>query len=179
MKRFVGLLFTLSAVLGAAMLAATAVHADSGTPMTEAHIAQIRSNCTAAQASLTQLHLSDALMRVNRGQLYESISSRLMVPFNSRIAQYTQRNVNLVSLTSTYDGQLTTFSNAYKQYEEAMTKALKIDCKNQPVAFYDAVADARAKRALTHDSVVAIQKTIKDYAAEFEIFAKNFQEGTK
>lgn len=173
------LLVLCAATLSGGLFVASVARADQNAPMTEAHIAQIRSNCTTAQATLTQLHLSDALMRVNRGQLYESISSRLMVPFNSRIAQYTQRNVNLVSLTSTYDSQLSTFSNNYKQYEEAMSKALKIDCKNQPVAFYDAVADARAKRHTTHDSVVALQKTIKDYATEFEAFAKNFQEGTK
>jgi len=179
MKRMAILAATLSIIIGASFAVSAAVQADDAAPMTEAHIARIRASCVSAQATLMQLHASDALMRVNRGQLFESLSTRLMVPFNSRIAKYTQQNVSLVELASSYDGQLTAFRSNYQQYEEAMSRTLKIDCQNQPVSFYDGVTETRDKRAATHDSVIALQKTIQDYGTQFDIFAKNFQEGTK
>jgi hypothetical protein len=179
MKRIAILAATLGTIIGVGFGISTAVQAETTAPMTEAHIARIRANCVSAQTTLTQLHASDALMWVNRGQLFESLSSRLMVPFNGRIAKYTQRNVSLVQLASDYDSELTTFRSNYQQYEEAMTRTLKIDCQNQPVSFYDGVTDTRNKRAATHDSVIALQKTIQDYGTQFDIFANNFQEGTK
>ena len=179
MKRIIVLAISLSVVLGAIFGASTLAQSDEAPLMTEAHIARIKSNCVGAQATLTQLHASDALMRVNRGQLYESISTRLMVPFNSRIAKYTQYNVALVEVASAYDNELTEFRASYKLYEEAMSRTLKIDCQNQPVAFYDGVVDTRLKRQVTHEHVLVLQSKIKDYKTEFEIFAKNFQEGTK
>lgn len=179
MKRMAILAATLATILGVGFAISNVVRADTAMPMTEAHIARIRADCVSAQATLAQLHASDALMRVNRGQLFESLSVRLMVPFNSRIAKYTQQNVSLVELASDYDSQLTTFRSNYQQYEEAMSRTLKIDCQNQPVSFYDSVTDTRNKRAATHDSVITLQKTIQDYGTQFEVFAKNFQEGTK
>lgn len=179
MKRIAIFVALLGTIIGVGFAVSSVVRADDAAPMTEAHIARIRSNCVSAQVALTQLHASDALMRVNRGQLFQSISTRLMVPFNSRIAKYTQQNVALVELASDYDSEFTTFSTNYQQYEEAMSRTLKIDCQNQPVSFYDSVTDTRNKRQAVHDSAQALQKTIQDYSDQFEIFAKNFQEGTK
>jgi hypothetical protein len=179
MKRIAILAALLGTIIGVGFAISTVVRADDTTPMTEAHIARIRANCVSAQTTLTQLHASDALMRVNRGQIFQSISTRLMVPFNGRIAKYTQQNVTLVELASDYDNEFTTFSTNYQQYEEAMSRTLQIDCQNQPVSFYDSVSDTRNKRQATHDSVLALQKTIQDYSTQFELFAKNFQDGTK
>src|SRR5689334_18968108 len=112
--------------------------------MTDEHIARIRMNCQDAQSSLSQLHASDALLRVNRGQLYESISTKLMAPLNSRIALHRLDGVKLVATTTRYESQLATFRAKYQEYEEAMSDVLRVNCVNQPVAFYDKVADTRA-----------------------------------
>lgn len=179
MKRIVIITALLGAIIGVTFAISTTSRADDSLPMTEEHITRIRANCVSAQATLRQLHASDALMRVNRGQIFQSISTRLMVPFNGRIAKYTQQNVALVGLASDYDRQFATFSTSYQQYEEAMSRTLKIDCQNQPVAFYDSVNDTRVKRQVTHESVLELQKTVQEYGVQFELFAKNFQEGTK
>lgn len=155
------------------------VHADD-TLMTEAHIERIRSSCVEAQSTLYQLHASDALLRVNRGQLYESISTKLMEPFNSRLTFNSYNVADLVSVAATYDRELTNFRTDYQQYEEAMSKTLQINCTNQPVEFYDSVADTRTKRSIVHDSALALHKTISDYETAFEAFAsKNFGESGK
>jgi hypothetical protein len=177
MKRFIGLILVAAIATTGVFLWHPAAKADSSAPMTEAHIARIRNNCVEAQSTLYQLHASDAVLRVNRGQLYESISTKLMAPFNSRVTLKQLDGVNLVTIATNYDRQLSDFRSKYQQYEEAMTTALNVNCKNQPVAFYDAVTDARNKRQLVHDSTAVLQKTIQDYKNEFEVFAKTFPGG--
>lgn len=179
MQRRTLLFVTLATIVGGIFVVSHTVRAEDSLPISDTHIARISANCVSAQATLMQLHASDALMRVNRGQIFQSISTKLMIPFNGRIAKYTQQNLALVELASRYDSQFTTFSTDYQQYEEAMSRTLKIDCQNQPVTFYDSLSDTRAKRQVTHDSVMALQKTIQDYGLQFDKFSKDFQEGTK
>lgn len=170
MKRIAVFVALLGATLGSVALLQTVTRAAA--PMTEEHVARIRANCVEAQASLQQLHQSDALLRVNRGQLYESISTKLMAPFNSRVAFNSLNSGDLVPTTAEYERQLGQFRTNYKAYEEAMVDLLKINCTDQPVAFYDGVGDTRSKRQKVHESVLALHRTIKSYKAEFEAFAK-------
>lgn len=172
MKRFFTFLSVAVALLAASGLVSVTANAEESTPMTEAHIERIRANCIEAQSTLTQLHASDALLRVNRGQLYESISTKLMAPLNGRIILNKLDGSSLVSITAVYEQQLDDFRAKYQQYEESMSKTLKIDCQKQPVAFYDAVGETRSKRKLVNDSTRALQKAIQDYKAAFEAFAK-------
>ena len=175
MKRFFGFLLCTALLLGASSIPSI-VKAQEAAPMTEAHIERIRANCIEAQTTLTQLHTSDAGLRVNRGQIYESISTKLMAPLNSRITLNKLDGATLVTITATYENQLTDFRTKYQQYEESMSKILKLDCQKQPVAFYDGVGETRELRKYVHDSSVALQKTIQEYKTEFEVFAKKVQE---
>lgn len=176
-------LLALVAIIGVALLSALTLHAvvsaQETAPMTEEHIERIRRNCVKAQTSLNQLHASDALLRVNRGQLYESISTKLMVPFNSRIALNRLDSRGLPAIASQYEKQLAAFRLNYQQYEETMSATLKLDCTKQPVAFYDSVNDTRTKRYLVHTSTTELHQTIEAYKAEFEVFASKFQEGAE
>jgi hypothetical protein len=178
MKRFLVFSSVIVAIVGAVLWHVSA-HAEEGALMTEAHIERIRSNCVEAQSTLNQLHASDALLRVNRGQLYESISTKLMAPFNSRVTLNRLDGIGLVSVATDYERQLVTFRLNYQQYEEAMSRALRINCTAQPVAFYDAIADTRAKRKITNASTQVLHTTIHDYKNEFEAFARRFQESDK
>lgn len=166
-----------TAIAGGAAVSAVAL-AEETPPMTEEHIARIRDNCVDAQSILFQLHASDAGLRVNRGQIYESIATKLIAPFNSRLVLNRINEESLLSSASAYEKQLQVFRSQYQQYEEAMSATLRINCVNQPVAFYDNVADTRKKRQLTHQSSVELQAIIKQYGADVDTFAKNF-EGNK
>lgn len=174
MKRIAIAVSILCSVVFAGIILQSSVKAEEA-PMTEAHIAHIRANCVEAQTTLRQLHASDALLRVNRGQLYESISTKLMAPFNSRVSLNRLDGVSLVSIAATYEGQLTYFRQTYQQYEEAMSRILKINCINQPVVFYDGVGDVREKRKKVHESTKVLHTTIGEYKNEFESFAKQFE----
>jgi hypothetical protein len=94
-----------------------------------------------------------------------------MAPFNSRVALNKFDGSKLLEQSAAYENQLNDFRSSYKAYEESMSKTLRINCTNEPVAFYDSVADARAKRQQVHQTIIALQKTIQNYKTEFENFA--------
>jgi len=152
------------------------VRAQEGTPMTEAHIERIRANCVEAQSVLRRLHASDGLLRVNRGQLYELISTKLMAPMNGRIAFNKLDSMGLVATTADYERQLDAFRLKYKEYEESMSSVLEMDCTNQPVAFYDKVNETREKREKVNQATLLLHQTIADYRVSFDAFAKTLNE---
>lgn len=176
MNRFAAL-FVICGALLLAGVAGQAARAQAEPPMTEAQIARIRQNCVKAQTTLNQLHASDALLRVNRGQLYELISTKLMAPLNSRIALNRLSGLTLTATTLEYDRRLDSFRSNYQQYEEAMSRTLTIKCTNQPVAFYDSVKEAREKRQKVHDDTAALNTLLQTYKANFEDFAKGAEKG--
>jgi len=173
MKRSLIVFAILTATLGGAFLWQQKVQAQDVPLMTEAHIAKIRSNCVEAQSTLNQLHTSDALLRVNQGQLYELISTKLMAPFNARVALNKMDASKLLTASNNYDQELAAFRANYKLYEEAMSRTLKINCLNEPVAFYDSVTETRAKRKTVHSNVVNLSTDIQDYKAEFNALEAN------
>lgn len=176
MRRIIIGIAVAVALLGGVASVARAQEAPAAAPMTDEHIARIKANCSAAKVTISRLHASDALLRVNRGQLFESISTKLMVPFNSRVALNQLDSGKLVSITSVYGKELDGFRTDYQHYEEAMSQLLQLDCEKQPVAFYDAVASVRTKRAAVHTRAEALQKATRDYKEAFESFATSFKE---
>lgn len=172
MSRLLLLAGILSVLLGGA---ATVVRAQESPAMTDAHIARIKASCVQAKVNMYQLHASDGLLRVNRGQLYQSVSTKLMAPFNSRVALSQLDSGKLVSITSRYGDSFKSFDISYRAYEEALSSVLELDCVKQPVAFYDGVADARKKRQQVYLHSEEIRKLTREYKAAFETFATDFK----
>jgi hypothetical protein len=137
-------------------------------------MARIQASCVSAKNTLNRLHESDALLRVNRGQIYESMSTKLMARFNSR-AESGHFNVkDLTSATQDYTTALTKFRDDYQEYEVQLFGALNIDCLKEPVSFYDSVASARVKRAQVHSDVVKLHQDIDGYKTAFDAFSTEF-----
>jgi flagellar biosynthesis chaperone FliJ len=93
-----------------------------------------------------------------------------MSPFNSRVALNNLNSSELVSIAATYQQQLASFRTNYQQYEETLSSALKMNCTDQPVAFYDKVADAREKRKKVHESTLQLKQSIETYKNAFTTF---------
>ncbi|HEU4830802.1 MAG TPA: hypothetical protein VFS65_01360 [Candidatus Saccharimonadales bacterium] len=144
-------------------------------PITDQQIERIKGSCLSAKNTLNQLHSSDALLRVNGGQVYESIASKLMKQFNGRVSYNNFDSTDFTVTTGIYERTLDEFRLKYKAYEEQLSKALEIDCSKQPVAFYDAVALSREKRAEVHAEVVKLHTSIDDYQTVFDQFSKQYQ----
>ncbi len=135
----------------------------------------IMSQCAQIKGSLSQLHASDALLRVNRGQAYESMVRRLMDPFNSRINSGGFDNRAMTTYTSQYTAALALFRADYIAYEQKVANTLKINCKDSPTEFYQAILDARELRSVVHDDVNKLHKTLTDYESSVNDFLLNFK----
>ncbi len=141
-------------------------------------ITQIKTNCLSIKKTLNQLLVSDALLRVNMGQRYELVSTRLMDRFNSRVASNNFNIDNLSAAANSYKTQLDTFRSDYIAYEENLASTIKIDCVNQPGEFYDSLVSTRAKRGQVYNDVTGLDYKISQYRSAVSDFeSKNLSAG--
>jgi hypothetical protein len=161
-----------AALVSGAVFMRVAAQSDS---MTDQQIELIRNSCSSTKNTLNQLHSSDALLRVNRGQIYESMSTKLMDKFNSRVSSNGLDNSGLISATNNYGTTLNVFRTDYITYEKQLTSTITIDCSKQPVAFYDAVTLARTERNQVHTDITKLDQSIDQYQALVDQFGKDYQ----
>lgn len=160
---------TIGALLG---FMSTSAKADDLTPEQTQHI---KANCVAIKGSLNQLHVSDALLRVNRGQVYESLGSRLMDSFNDRLSGNQLDNRAMTTVTNSYRNALLAFRTDYIAYEQKLSEAIRIDCVAQPNTFHTTIEEARKLRTVVHEDVLKIHRSIDDYRGAVSDFLLNFE----
>lgn len=161
-------------IAAAVFFIAPQVAAQSSVPMTNEHMERIKDNCQQANRTLRQLHASDALLRVNRGQLYDLLSTKLMARMNSRLALNRLDASNLVAVTANFDRTLGEFRTNYKVYEEQLSATIKIDCQEKPAQFYDAVRESRELRSKVHESVRKLTEYLMEYDRQFKDFRSRY-----
>lgn len=147
----------------------------AATTVTPEVIARVRSHCVENQAALNRLHQTDAFLRNDRGDLYRTISDKLMVPLNRRLASNQLDGGGLVTITAEYNDEYDKFYDSYVDYDNALSKLLKIDCDREPVAFYNALLDARTKRIAVSQINQTIKNQIRQYGVTFSDFKTNYE----
>lgn len=182
MKQFaVGTLtvLVLSVLVGFGFTKVQAVEDNGPMVLTESQIESIRDRCLASKVALDKLHSTDALLRVTLGQQYENISSRLMAPFNSRIALNSYDGVALARTTVDFNKALDDFRSQYRSYESSVDAALNVDCSEEPVEYYAAIENARERRSDLHASTRQVNKLAQEYLDEFDIFVADILKDEK
>ena len=164
------LLLPFVAVLGLFAMAATPVFAQEEEPITQEKIALIRERCVENQASLNRLHQTDAFLRTDLGDLYRTISGKLMVPLNQRLVANRLDGGELITVAAEFEAEYDRFYASYIAYDNAMSELLAIDCTKQPVTFYNALLKARAERADVGAHNVRLKQLIVRYGEEFSRF---------
>ena len=139
---------------------------------------RISANCVSIKNTLNQLHASDALLRVNRGQVYEAMSTKLMDRFNSRLTSNDLDAVGTIAVTNGYRTALTTFRTDYQAYERQLSSAIKTDCEQKPAEFHASIEDAREKRGKVHQDILRLHQYIDDYRSAVNDFFINFERVT-
>lgn len=147
------------------------------TTISDEQLIQVRSHCSEIKTTLKQLHASDAVVRVNRGKLYERISTKLMAPLNSRIALNRLDGTNLVATTSEYEKHLTAFRNSYQQYEESLSDIINVNCLLQPAHFYNMLENVRVNRDIVYENVNLLAQDMVIYKTFFDEFAAPYKTG--
>ena len=161
-------LFAFFALLCGLSLLTSNVRAEN-VSLAESQLSLIRANCTPVKNTLNQLHASDALMRVNRGQVYEAIGTKLMQRFNNRVRS---NSLNVSTLDATYyayQQAMGNFRTDYISYEKALSQAIQVDCKSNPAGFYSSVENARSLRAVVHSDILKLGSLVDQYQQDFLI----------
>lgn len=138
----------------------------------------IRVNCRAAQATMQQIARNDAVLRVNRGRAYEKML-KLMYSLNARVAVNNKSVPALAAITASFEKELNIFRTDFVQYDDAINRAIKVDCMNQPVTFYEALIDARVKRVQVHVQEVALETLMNQYQQQVTDIAKSVGAGAQ
>lgn len=167
MKRIIVYGMVLVACFG--MIISPNVLAQDMVPQTESTILDnLTSRCDEIHGSLRRLHTSDALLRVNVGQTYNSISARLMARLNSRLALNRIDSRELVEISGNFDQQRSEFSSNYNEYESSLSSLIKIDCKSKPAEFYAQLITTRDLRLRLAETVKSMNASISDYRTAVE-----------
>lgn len=143
---------------------------DASEAMTDEHIARIKANCQPAMGTIGRIHAYDAPTYINRNQTYFSISDKMMARLNARLAVNRYDASSLVKTASNFNDALAQFRSAYKQYDDSMADILRMDCKRQPVTFYDKVRQTQDERRKVNDAVVQLKSLIDQYEQGVESF---------
>lgn len=167
-------LLLVAALLLSVSTVALAHRAGAAATITPEKIARIRSRCVENQAALNRLHQTDAFLRNDRGNLYRTISDKLMVPLNRRLASNQLDGGALLSITANYNDEYNKFYDQYIQYDNALSKVLEIDCNREPVAFYNALLTARDKRNELSKINQSIKDLVRQYGAAFTDFKTTY-----
>lgn len=165
-------LFSLFSIGLLASISGSSAKAEDLTPD---QVEQVKANCVSIKNSLSQLHASDALLRVNRGQVYESMASKLMDTFNNRLGINSLDNKAMTTVTTNYRNALATFRLDYISYEQKLSAALHIDCISQPNSFHTTIQEARKLRETVHDDVLKLHRLIDDYRSSVGDFFLNYE----
>lgn len=173
MRQFAAGLLTTLAISGLVGFGFAKVQASdtSATVLTESQIESIKDRCLASKVALNKLHSTDALLRVNLGQKYENISSRLMAPLNSRVALNSYDSLDLVETTVDFNRALDVFRSQYRTYELSVDRAIDIDCQQNPVEYYAAIGLFRQQRADLHTATNEVNRLTQQYLDRFDSFA--------
>lgn len=157
------------------LLAFTYTPSARANDLTADQMTTIQQNCVSIKNSLHQLHATDALLRVNRGQMYESLATKLMDKFNDRLASNRLDNKAMNTVTANYRSALTTFRTDYIAYEKKLSEAIQTDCSSHPNTFHDNIIEARKLRAVVHDDVKRLHRLIDDYRSSVSTFLLNYE----
>ena len=131
--------------------------------LSEQQIRQITDHCVESKSALRRIATADALLRVNLGQRYDTIATRLMAPLNSRVAINGLDGVALTEKTVEFNKKRTEFSNSYTKYDRSFNSLESIDCVSDPVGYYQAVEITRADRLDVHGKVTELSRLSAEY----------------
>lgn len=116
--------------------------------LTEEKEAAIMGRCDSIKVALSNLRHNDSRTRVYLGRYYETILTRFIRPLNVRLVENNSSNVGLIENQNDFTTNKLKFANDFIIYSQAMEELTTMDCKNEPMSFYQKLTEVRRKRAV-------------------------------
>lgn len=128
----------------------------------------VRSQCQSIRSILQRIQHNDALLRVNAGQAYNTISTNLIAKLNSRLALAQIDSSRMVVIARDYEEARKAFAQQYNEYESNLTALVRTDCTDKPGEFYAQLIKTRDARRQISESVTTMSKLAADYRVAVE-----------
>lgn len=110
-------------------------------------------HCDAIKDNLKLLQRTDSRTRVYLGRYYETILTNFITPLNLRLVENNISNAKLLDNQTNFATRRTSFVNDYIAYQQALEELVSVDCKSEPVKFYEKLIVVREKRSSVNKDV--------------------------
>lgn len=137
----------------------------------------VRSQCQSVRSTLQRIQHNDALLRVNAGQAYNTISTNLIAKLNSRLALAQIDSSRMVVIARDYEEARKAFAQQYNEYESSLATLVKMDCTDKPDEFYAQLIKTRDARRQVSESVTTMGKLAADYRVAVEQLKTKLSDG--
>lgn len=155
------ILFCILQVLGVFLgvkVAAEEPEQDLGFSLTETQKNTIIDHCDTIKDSLKSLQRVDSRTRVYLGRYYETILTNFITPLNLRLVENNISNTRLLDNQANFAAKRGNFVNDFISYQQALEETINVDCKKEPVRFYEKLTVAREKRKNVNKDVNVLRK---------------------
>ena len=117
-------------------------------------IKTLNRNCSSVRVAIKNIHTNDALTRVNVGQRYNSISTKLMARLNGRLA------INKLDSS------------------KLMTDLQRANCSNNVADYYQKLTVAREARNKLSEDVKILDELLVRYKEEVQVIKNSLSGGS-
>ena len=126
--------------------------------ISEAKESAVRAHCDVIRSSLKDLQKTDSKIRVYLGRYYDNILIGLIKPLNLRLMDNDLSDISLINNQNDFNEAQTKFKGDYIEYQKSLEELVAMDCKTEPVAFYDKLKEVRERRGVANDDALRIKE---------------------
>lgn len=115
-------------------------------------------HCNTMKDTLKSLQKVDSRARVYLGRYYETILSNFITPLNLRLVENNITNTKLLENQTNFATRRGRFVDDFIVYQQALEETVNVDCKAEPLKFYDKLKEAREKRKSVSRDVTKLRE---------------------
>ncbi len=131
--------------------------------ITESQEVSIKEHCDAIKDGLKNVQRTDARTRVYLGGYYESILSKFITPLNMRLVENNLSTADFIENQNKFGEMKDKFMEDFISYQKNLEDLVAMDCKKEPVDFYEKLEKVREKRKTVGQDVSKIRSLISGH----------------
>lgn len=113
----------------------------------------IMDNCDTIKDTLKSLQKTDSRTRVYLGRYFETVLGNFIIPLNLRLVENNISNNKLMDNQTNFAARRERFNSDFIVYQQALEELVNINCKSEPVRFYEKLQVVREKRQAVNKDV--------------------------
>ncbi len=129
----------------------------------------VRAHCDVIRSSLRDLQKTDSRIRVYLGRYYDNILIGLIKPLNLRLLDNDLSDISLINNQNDFNEAQVKFKSDYIEYQKSLEELVAMDCKMEPVAFYDRLVDVRKRRKIVNDDALKLREVADEQVRLVEV----------